>query len=203
MEPPSLDPTTVHVRAACRGETLSVGWVIHRLTPHLLAQARFYLRNLPGTDVAPEDLVQEVWAVAFLRLPKLEPRSGRMTPVLATFLARTMRNKAMNWLRRRANLPPTRRDHDPSQIAALPAETRDVIRQVIAREHEGLIARALAELDETDREILILRGLEDNSYDDLAALLGIEAGALRMRYARARQRLRERLPESLFDELGD
>ncbi len=202
MEQTTPDPTTAHVRAACRGNAKSLEWCIRRMTPHLLAQARLHLRNLFGADKAPEDLVQEVWAVAFLRLAELQPRNGRMTPVLATFLAKTMRNKTLNWLRRHAtahragNGLPVAAD-----VATLSAETRGVICDVIAREHEDLIGRALATLGEADREILILRGLEDNSFEVLAELLGAEPGALRMRYARARQRLRELLPDSVFDEL--
>lgn len=197
------DETTLHVRSACRGDLQSVEWLVRRMTPLLLAQGRFHLSRLPASDHAAEDLVQEVWAVALLRLHGLTPQSGRMTPVLVAFLAKTLRNKALNWLRRQATA--TRRVQQPLDAAtpSLAAATVDVLGDVINRERLGLLATALDSLEEADREILILRGLEGNSYDDLAAVLAVDEGALRMRYLRARQRLRERLPASVFEELGD
>ncbi|MCA8952897.1 MAG: sigma-70 family RNA polymerase sigma factor [Planctomycetes bacterium] len=204
MEPAPSDSTTWHAQAACRGEAASIEWIIRRLTPQLLSQARFHLRGLPDCDGVAEDLTQEVWAVAFLRLAGLEARDGRLTPVLSAFLARTMRHKALNWLRRRATgqrgrlVGPAGESQSASTLAV---DTVDAIRRAIALEREDLLARALAALDEADREILILRGLEEHSYGDLADLLGIEAATLRMRYLRARRRLRERLPDSVFEEL--
>lgn len=196
------DPTTHHVRAACLGSMDSVDWIVRRLTPHLMSQARLHLRGLSGADHAPEDLVQEVWAVALLRLGELQVRDGRMTPVLVAFLARTMRNKTLNWLRERARADALQPRTGPD-AAMLPVSTRGVIREVIAREADDLVAKAIAQLDEPDREILVLRGLEQTSYEDLSQVLGVAAGALRMRYARARERLREHLPESIFDEIDD
>ena len=42
----------------------------------------------------------------------------------------------------------------------------------------------------TDREVLLMRYLEDLSFRDIAAILGIGEGAAKMRHLRALQRMR-------------
>lgn len=197
---PTVDQTTQHVRQACVGDLASVNWLVRRFTPPLLAQARYYLRGPLDQVVEPDDLVQEVWAVAYLSLPDLQPNQGRMTPVLCRYLASTMRNKVLNLLRRQAGRP-VAHSMDTTPTAHWAAVTAGVLDEVARAEHGDLLAEQLASLEDRDREVLVLHGLEGHSFEDLAAVLGAEPGALRMRYLRARQRLRDRLPESLWEEL--
>jgi RNA polymerase sigma-70 factor (ECF subfamily) len=48
----------------------------------------------------------------------------------------------------------------------------------------------LSRLDPRDREVLVLRYLEGLSTEEIAAVLGIRAGAVKMRHVRALERLR-------------
>jgi RNA polymerase sigma-70 factor (ECF subfamily) len=57
------------------------------------------------------------------------------------------------------------------------------------------VRAALAALPERDREVLVLRFLEDLSTADAAAVLGVGEGAVKMRLMRALQRLRDVLGE--------
>src|SRR5262245_53247125 len=84
------DPTTYHVRRAREGEESSLRWVVARFTPLLRAAADYRLgKHLRGL-YEPEDLLQDVWAVALPRLGDLIPRSERYTPVLLKFLSTTL-----------------------------------------------------------------------------------------------------------------
>jgi len=56
------------------------------------------------------------------------------------------------------------------------------------------IQAALAQLSETDREVLVLRHLEDLSNNEVAEVLGIDKYAASKRYLRALERLRAVLP---------
>lgn len=199
MHPTPDDPTTQHVRAACGGSRRSIEWLVVRLTPQLMSQALYYLRGLPGHHQAAEDMVQDVWAVTFLRLEDLAPRDGRMTPVLRSFLAETLRRKALNWLRRCATSQRDVNSLDHQSLDTLAADTRDVIREVLAREQTSALTTALDQLSPEDREILILRGMAGDPYGEIAAALGVEVGTVRMRYLRACERLRERLPPDMLD----
>jgi RNA polymerase sigma-70 factor (ECF subfamily) len=67
--------------------------------------------------------------------------------------------------------------------------------QAEARERAERISRAVAELSEPDREVLLMRHAQELSYDEIACLLGIEAPAARKRYGRALIRLQKVLAE--------
>ena len=51
------------------------------------------------------------------------------------------------------------------------------------------VRQALAQLDETDREVLVLRYLEQLATSEVSAVLGISQGAVKMRHRRALERL--------------
>ncbi|MCA9257922.1 MAG: sigma-70 family RNA polymerase sigma factor [Planctomycetales bacterium] len=57
----------------------------------------------------------------------------------------------------------------------------------------SIVRSALAELPDTDREIVVLRSLEGTPTSEVAELLDLTAGAVKMRYLRAIRRLRTRL----------
>ena len=65
--------------------------------------------------------------------------------------------------------------------------------QFSRRETNEKIAACLAELEEIDREILVMRNHEERPYDEIALLLEIEPAAARKRYGRALLRLRAAL----------
>jgi RNA polymerase sigma-70 factor (ECF subfamily) len=73
--------------------------------------------------------------------------------------------------------------------------------RVARHEQRQLVQLALARLPERDREVLVLRHLEQLSVEDTAAVLGIGPGAVKMRHVRALERLRALLPTN--DPHGD
>jgi RNA polymerase sigma-70 factor (ECF subfamily) len=76
-------------------------------------------------------------------------------------------------------------------LAGMPSPSE----QLAARDLADRVGRSVAELAEADREILLMRHLEELSYAEIACLLDIEAGAARQRYGRALLRLRKVLKE--------
>jgi RNA polymerase sigma-70 factor (ECF subfamily) len=65
----------------------------------------------------------------------------------------------------------------------------------LARELVERVTRAVADLPEADREILLMRQVEQLPYEEVACLLEIEEAAARKRYGRALLRLRQVLSE--------
>jgi RNA polymerase sigma-70 factor (ECF subfamily) len=62
------------------------------------------------------------------------------------------------------------------------------------------VQAALAQLAEHDREVLVLRYLEQMSTAEIAAVLGITAGAVKVRHLRALERIRSLLPNDLTED---
>jgi RNA polymerase sigma-70 factor (ECF subfamily) len=60
-------------------------------------------------------------------------------------------------------------------------------------ERRRRVARALAQLAEIDREVLVLRYLEDLPFADAAIVLGITENAAKVRHFRALERMRKLL----------
>jgi RNA polymerase sigma-70 factor (ECF subfamily) len=117
------------------------------------------------------------------------------------------------WLRKNAyeRLLNLRRDHLGRQRRSVSREVPQVDRsslllarpllargaspsqQAVARELEERISRAVADLSDQDREILLMRHAEDLPFDEIACLLDVEPAAARKRFGRALIRLQQAL----------
>ena len=207
------DLTTYHVRQAHGGDEESLRWLVARFTPLLLAAAGYRLGPRLRDLYEPEDIVQDVWAVALPRLSDLVPRSGRYTPVLLKFLGTTLILRVQHLTRkhiREARKPAPAAPADPEApesddpFQSLPARQTTILRRLIRRERGDLVSAALEQLEERDRGILILRGIEGQPYREIGLLLKEDAKSLAVRYQRALEKLRRELPRSVFEEFpGD
>ena len=197
------DATSIHARRAGTGDGASIAWIIERFTPLLLAQARYRLG--PGLRHVhdPADLVNDVWAIAIRRLPEIELEQSRAAATLVRFLSTTLLNHFRNLLKRhlRARRRLGRQVEDDAGLDDLPAETSGIVTRAVRSEVRGRIAEALAMLDALDREIVLLRGVEQASARDVGAVLGMAPNTVTVRYRRALKKLRGLLGESIFDEL--
>jgi RNA polymerase sigma-70 factor, ECF subfamily len=203
------DRTSYHVRMAEAGDPDSLEWVVRRFSPVLLVQARFRLGSRLRRVVDPEDLVDEVWAIALRRLPELGSKAGRKTPVLLRFLTTTLLNRVNDLVKTEIKGPRGRREtardtsatSDP--LAAIPSGSKGIVSSILAHERDEALEAALAGLDPVDREVILLRAIEQNSGATVARLVDTTEKAVSMRYRRALDRLRAALPESIFDEVDD
>jgi RNA polymerase sigma-70 factor (ECF subfamily) len=70
-------------------------------------------------------------------------------------------------------------------------------------EMRQLIVKALSSLPDSEREVILLRAIEGFSGDEIALILGISHGSVRVRLHRARGRIEELLgAEMVVDALG-
>jgi RNA polymerase sigma factor (sigma-70 family) len=204
MGSPVTNDTSIHMRRAGQGDRTSLEWIVVRFTPLLLVQAKYRLGPRLRTHCEPEDLVQDVWALTLPRLAGLCDREARVTPVVLKFLSTALLYRVNDLLKqqvRRSTCAVEGADAKPRPVSELPAQTSGVLNSVIRREQRDSVTIALEELDDPDREILILRGIEQNINGTVATLLSLAPNTVSMRYRRALDRLRERLPQSVFDEL--
>lgn len=81
--------------------------------------------------------------------------------------------------------------------AELPDDVTTPVSRVDRSERHALLRRAVASLDEADRQIVTLRSFDGLGNLECAAILGIEPKAASMRYVRALERLKVLLMELL------
>ena len=137
------------------------------------------------------DVVQDSFALVFRKLHGF--RGGSM---FSTWLFRIVVNCSIDSRRKReASRMPSLLDEEPA--AQLIDESHDPRDHAAARELGDQVQEAISTLSPKLRVILALRYLEDMSYDDLAATLGLSLGTVKSRLARGRQELRRKLEGSL------
>jgi len=106
-----------------------------------------------------------------------------------TWLFRVACNEAINFCRRRFKVvsqsldsgmapPAEMSDNDPARLA----QQKEVI---------ALLTEAISRLDEDHRVVLVLRDIEQMSYNQISDVLGLELGTVKSRLSRARSMLRE------------
>ena len=140
---------------------------------HGAAVRAYALRRLgPGGTASADDVVSEVFAVAWRRINAI-PEGAELPWLLGC--ARRVVLHAHRRARRDAALAGRLQGHATG--AAVPA-TRD-----------SVLAGALASLGERDREALLLIAWEGLSVSEAAAALGCSRGTLAVRLHRARRRL--------------
>ena len=77
----------------------------------------------------------------------------------------------------------------------LPESSASPEQLAIAGERERSILRALAEIKPEYRLTLVLREIEELSYEEIAETLGISIGTVKSRIARGREELRRRVKD--------
>ena len=82
-------------------------------------------------------------------------------------------------------------------VLELRDERPDATAMLERREREAALGRAIAELPDDRRIVVVLRDLEGLTYEEIAETLGLEMGTVRSRLHRARTELREKLEKVL------
>jgi len=134
--------------------------------------------RLTGSTADAEDIVQECY------LALLRPDCGfdPARTAIRTYLFGAVRNQ---WLKRMR-----RRDHDELRESV---DDRTPEGQALRAELAGAVARAIAELPDTQREILLLAHYEQLPLAEIAEITELEITAVKSRLQRARATLREML----------
>jgi len=141
-----------------------------------LPRLRRYARALIGDRSGADDLVQDTMERGWIRMSSWRPGSD-----MRAWLFGIMHNLHIDQIRKPA-IATTELDDD-TPLPTLPASHTD---RLELRDIES----ALSTLPAEQREVLLLVALEEMSYDEISATLGIPIGTVMSRLSRARERLR-------------
>ncbi|HXB73834.1 MAG TPA: RNA polymerase sigma factor [Candidatus Acidoferrales bacterium] len=148
---------------------------------HHLALFRFAYR-LTGSAADAEDIVQE----CFVGLLRANCGFDERRASLRTYLFGAVRHQASKRLRHREDAT--------AEVETAP-DLRSPESEALRGELKTTVARAVLALPATQREVLILAHYEQMPLAEIAAIVGIEVGAVKSRLQRARGALREMLAE--------
>ncbi len=142
-----------------------------------IPRLRRYARALTGDRGRADDLVQDTLERALAKIHLWRPGSD-----LRAWMFTIMHNVFINQVRASAS----------AVVSALDDETvQPAIRATQSDRLEVMdLQVALSSLAEEQREVLLLVGLEQMSYEEAAGVLNIPIGTVMSRLSRARERLR-------------
>ncbi len=166
---------------------------------------RLVFRMLGRRDEA-EDMAQEVFVQVFKAIGTFRGDSK-----LGTWVYRIAINLCKNrikYLARRYDN--AQQELEPVAERAPLSEAKGVTFGDVARpdhmlegmQTERIVKLAIAELDPDFREVLILRDVEDLSYEEIAEITGLADGTVKSRIHRARVMLKTRVERMLGEKVG-
>jgi len=142
-----------------------------------IPQLRRYARALTGDYTAAEDLVQDTLERAWKRIGL-----WRLGSDLRAWLFTIMHNLHVNQLK-----ADSRQQGQPPEQATLDLSVRPTQEDRLELRD---LNKALRRLSNEQREVLLLVGLEQMSYEEVAKVLGIPIGTVMSRLSRGRDQLR-------------
>jgi RNA polymerase sigma-70 factor (ECF subfamily) len=204
MTSPAPDTEELLAQAA-RGETQARTDLLARHRQRLRKMVAYRLDRRLAARVDPSDVVQEVLVEANHKLDRyLQDRPLPFYPWLRELAAEhlvTLHRRHIQAARRSVQREEPGLMELPDESLANLAErlvtsTTSPSHRLMRKEKQQSVRQALDRLPERDREVLILRHLEQLSVADTAAVLGISEGAVKQRHVRALERLRSFLGKS-------
>ena len=162
------------------------------------------LRMLGRRDEA-EDITQEVFVQVFKAIDQFRGDSK-----LSTWVYRI----AVNLCKNRSKYLSRRHSDDQQDVAAVAervplTQARGVTAADVARpddlydghEVERIVQRCIAQVEPDFREVLVLRDVEDLSYEEIAQITGLPEGTVKSRIHRARGQLKALVEGALGEKL--
>ena len=177
----------VWIDAARDGDPLAFEQLIHRYEKRVFALTRRMCKN----PADAEEAAQEAFLAAWQGLKFFRGESS-----FSTWLYRLAVNASIDLLRREkrhrgaASLEDEETPDIPDRSLTTPQDEAE------RRELQEQIRAGLQELSEEHRQVLVLREMDQLSYQEISDILDLDVGTVKSRIARARDKLRKYLLQS-------
>jgi RNA polymerase sigma-70 factor (ECF subfamily) len=197
------------LRRAGQGDPVARQQLLVRYQQRLRQMVAVRLDRRLAARIDPSDVVQETLAEAlqqlsdYLQQPPLPfyPWLRQLAwKRLAALYRRHIRAGKRSVCREEQRSPPLPDESALDLAGRLLAPGSSASARLRREELYGRVQAALAQLPERDREVLVLRHLEQLSTAEIAAVLGITEGAVYTRHLRALERLRGLLGDDFLEE---
>ncbi len=178
------------VRSAQQGDAAAFAEIVRRYQRAVYRVAFGLTRRAEDAD----DLAQEAFVRAYRALDTF-----RLGEPLYPWLARITVNLAYSLFRRRKRRPET--ELEPLLEAGQQwASDDDPVEDLAARERAGHLRATFGELSHEHQAVLVLRIVQEMSYEEISRTLNVPIGTVMSRLSRARAELKSRLKARSGDE---
>ncbi len=174
------------IRHACEGNGTAVRALYERYAPRVYA----VVRRIAGDDDLAQDYAQEAWIRAIRALPTFRGNAR-----FSTWLHRIAVNSALQAMRK-ASTRAKREGPMPEAVPVAPKEGDALL--------GSLLERAMDQLPEGMRQVLILHDVEGYTHEEIGEVLGVTAGTSKSQLFKARAKMRDILrPRLAGEEQGE
>jgi RNA polymerase sigma-70 factor (ECF subfamily) len=177
-----MDLSTL-LRRCCSGDELAWEALVRQFQGRIYGIAYHYVGNAEDA----RDLAQEVFVRIYQNLTVC-PDEERFLP----WIIRITRNICIDHLRRK-NVRPPMQDVAAEDLRSLRASGDDPWQLYVEDSRKRLVHRALQEMTELNREIILLRDIQGLPLEEIASQLQVPVGTVKSRSNRARIELARRL----------
>ncbi|MBD3336380.1 MAG: sigma-70 family RNA polymerase sigma factor [Candidatus Eisenbacteria bacterium] len=151
------------------------------------------VQRFVGDRERARELAQEVFLRVFVHRKRYR-RSGKFSTWIYTIAVNLAKNEIRRKVRLRGQMSLDSLLEMTGDSASFFADERPKPdRRTHQREVERIVTQAISTLPPKYREVLILRDIQQLSYEEIEQVVGIPGGTVRSRINRARQALKERL----------
>ena len=179
------------VRRALDDDREAFGELVRRYQNRIFAA----IYRILGNREDAREFAQETFLRAFAKLSTF--REGARFSTWLYTIALNLTRSELRKRKVRKDVKPLSLDAAPPGEEARPAEPKDVTESpaetVGRRELYRLALREIGEMEPDMREVVVLRDMQDLSYEEIAGAIGCPVGTVRSRLFRARRLLRDRL----------
>jgi RNA polymerase sigma-70 factor (ECF subfamily) len=143
------------------------------------APLRYFISRLSANPETAEDIFQDTWLTVIRRIHTLKKNDA-----FSTWLYRIARNKVYQQFRRKRKLS------ELNENIAVPNNTED---DVFSTEDAAKIHKCLKELLPEYKEVLMLRFLEQMSYEQISQVINCRLGTVKSRIHYAKLALKKEM----------
>ncbi len=172
------------IRRVLEGDTESFRRLVDRYAGPVLRM----IRNITGDRHTCEDIAQEVFLAAYVKLRTFDPNRSQFS----TWLFTIARNKSVNAAKKKR----------PLSLADVPerADERGPAETAAGGEFFAALDEALLDLPVHQRTAFVLAEFEHLPYETVARIEGVRIGTIKSRVNRARNKLKQALNRFKVDE---
>ncbi len=148
----------------------------------------WHARRMTGNHLDADEVVQEVLMVLYNKLKDFKFQSS-----LYTWIYRITTTRSINFIKKRSIKEVfSIEDKIPNTMKS----SEDIIKDIEMKEKYHKMESALQRIPSKQREVFVLRNMDEMSYDEISEITGKSVGGLKANYFHALKKLMELMKEN-------